>query len=170
MEVFLQRMIRVNKQIRAREVLLIDKDGNNLGKISFQDALQQAYQNGLDLVEVSNKDVPVCRIIDYSKWKFEQAKRQKKKKVGKVETKEIQFRPNIGANDLQHRAKNVDKFLSKGNRVKLVVRFKGREKAHMLETGRDVLDKFLKMVTVPYVVDNTNEDGHSIFMILKVQS
>ena len=163
-------MTRVNKQIRAQEVLLIDKDGNNLGKISFRDALNQAYQDGLDLVEVSNKGVPVCKIIDYSKWKFEQSKRHKKKKVGKIETKEIQFRPNIGKNDLQHRARNVDKFLSKGYRIKLVVRFKGREKAHMLDTGQEVLKKFLEMVTVPYSIDGTNEDGHSVSMMLKVQA
>ena len=164
----MQRMIRVNKQIRAQEVLLIDKDGNNLGKISFRDALNRAYQDGLDLVEVSKKDVPVCKIIDYSKWRFEQTKREKKKKVGKVETKEVQFRPNIGKSDLEHRAKNVNKFLSKGYRVKLVVRFKGREKAHMLSTGKEVLRKFLEMVTESYSVDSINEDGGSISMMLKV--
>lgn len=161
------KKVNINKEIRANKVLLIGEDGKNLGVISLNDALYRAYNLGMDLVEVGNKDnVPVCKIIDYGKWKYEQEKKKKGVQF-KQQTKEINFRPNTGNNDLTYRAKQVDDFLEEGHKVKLTVKFKGREQEHMLDTGRKLLERFLNMISVKFSICSTPSiDGKTISMTL----
>ena len=132
---------RVNGSIRAPKVRCIDPDGNQLGVIDTRDALVKAEDFGLDLVEVQpNADPPVCKILDYGKYKYEAQKRaneaRKKQKI--IEVKEIKFRPNIDEHDYQVKMRNVNKFLSSGDKVKVTLRFRGREMAHQ-ELGANVL-------------------------------
>jgi len=164
----------INQKIRANTVLLIDENGNNIGSISFREALNKAQLAGLDLVEVSSgsKGVPVCRIMDFGKWKYEQSKRARKNKIQhqRQEIKELKFRPTTGDNDLQYRAKQAEQFLERGDKVRLVVRFKGREQEHMFNTGKVLLEKFLNLMTTTYVIDaNPNVEGSSIVMILAAE-
>lgn len=162
----------VNQNIKASVVLLIDENGENFGNVKLNDALSKARSVGLDLVEVSSgKGIPVCRIMDFGKWKYEQTKRDKKNKTHqKQELKELKFRPNISENDLQYRAKQVEQFLMKGNKVKLLVRFKGREQEHMYNTGQSVLQRFLDLVESPFSIDsNARAEGNSIVMIIAKQ-
>ena len=132
---------RVNGSIRAPKVRCIDPDGNQLGVIDTRDALVKAEDFGLDLVEVQpNADPPVCKILDYGKYKYEAQKRaneaRKKQKI--IEVKEIKFRPNIDEHDYQVKMRNVSKFLAAGDKVKVTLRFRGREMAHQ-ELGAKVL-------------------------------
>jgi len=153
-----EKQTRINKNIKAKTVLLIDEEGNNIGHVNFLKALAMATDSGLDLVEVSSgKDVPVCRIMDYGRWRYEQSKRTKKNKnQNKTQgNKEIKFRPNTGENDLIYRAKQLDGFIKEGYRVKLCVRFRGREIEHMYNTGRDLLERFLSFITVGYKMIGT---------------
>lgn len=160
--------ININRSIRASQILLIDEHGENLGKIALQDALKKAREAGLDLVEVNRgKNGSVCRIMDYGKWKYRNTKKAKKNNSHKKTTKEIKFRPNTGDNDLKYRAKQVSKFLESGNKVRLVVRFKGREMAHMYETGKSLLERFLELVEVNYAIyDSAKSDGRTITLML----
>lgn len=159
----------INQNIRSRNVLLIDENGNNLGEVETRVALAKALEVGLDLVEVSagKKGAPVCRIMDYGKWKYEQTKRQKKNVHHRQQTKEVKFRPNTGDNDLAYRARHTDKFLKSGNRVKLIVRFKGREQEHMYKTGKNLLDKFLALLTENFIMHgNAVAAGNSISLTI----
>lgn len=128
---------RINKRIRAKEVRLIDKNGTNLGIKSFFEALNMANNDGLDLVEVNSGKIPVCKILDYGKLKYQESKKEKKKEQ---KTQEIQFRPKIAENDFQTKLNKARKFLKKGSNVHLVVVFRGREAFHK-ETGDVLLDK-----------------------------
>ena len=164
----------VNKNIRASEILLIDERGVNLGRVNFRYALNMAIDSNLDLVEVSSgsNGIPVCRIMDFGKWKYEQSKKIKKSRVNsqKQEIKELKFRPNTGDNDLEYRAKQVDQFLQRGCKVKLNVRFKGREQEHMFVTGKILLEKFLKLISIPYCLESSaNIEGNSITVIISVK-
>jgi len=161
----------VNERIRARVILLITENGDNLGKVSLNEGLSRAEQVKLDLVEVNSdsNEAPICKIMDFGKWKYEQSKREKKKKsqTQKQSVKEIKFRPNIGDNDLKYRAKHADQFLSKKDKVKLIVRFRGREQEHMFNTGKRLLKRFLKLVTHDYEIDgNARVEGCAIVMII----
>ena len=133
------------KVIKAREVLLIDADGNNRGKLPTVSARRLAEKVGLDLVQVGlgESGIPVCRIMDFGKWRFEQSKKKRAQKSSQPVVKEIKLRPNTSDHDLEYRAKRVMEFLGEGNRVKLLVRFRGRERNHMAETGGGMLEKFL---------------------------
>jgi len=159
-----EKQARVNREIKARNVLLIDKDGKNVGNIQLFKALNMASEIGLDLVEVSSgKGTPVCRIMDYGKWRYEQSKRTKKNKSSKQGFKEIKFRPNTGDNDLVYRAKRVDQFITEGYKVKLSVRFKGREIEHMYSTGKDLLERFLALITVNHkMIGSAKTEGRNI--------
>lgn len=159
---------KVNRNIRAPRILLIDEEGKNHGSMSVRDALDRAQGIGLDLVEVSSKGkVPVCKIMDYGKWKYEQDKKKKKNTHHKKQTKEIKFRPNTGNNDLKYRAKQTDKFLNSGNRVKLVVRFRGREQEHIYITGKSLLERFLGLLTAEYnLAGNAKLEDKSISLFL----
>ncbi|MGB4438540.1 MAG: translation initiation factor IF-3 [Sedimentibacter sp.] len=147
--------LQINEQIREKEVRVIDSDGNQLGVISTKEALQIAETKKLDLVNVSPTAVPpVCRIMNYGKYKYAQAKKEKesKKKQKVITIKEIRMTPNIEEHDLAVKAKNASKFLEDGDRVKVVVRFRGRELGHM-EAGRVVLMQFAELTSEYSVID-----------------
>ncbi|MDR2902219.1 MAG: translation initiation factor IF-3 [Lactobacillales bacterium] len=133
--------IRANEQITSPQVRLILPDGENVGVISTREAIRQAYDLGLDLVEISSAgDYPVAKILDAGKYKYEMQKRkhEAKKKQKIVETKEIKFTPNIGENDYLVKMRNAKRFLEEGNKVKFTLRFRGREMAYM-DLGMNVL-------------------------------
>jgi len=134
---------RINEEIRVREVHLIDKDGHNLGNVPIADALAKAQEVGLDLVEISpNATPPVCKLLDYGKYKYQEQKKQaearKKQKV--VEVKEIKFRPMIDDHDYQVKMRSMARFFEEGDKVKVTLRFRGREMAHQ-ELGTKLLDR-----------------------------
>ncbi|MCP4666249.1 MAG: translation initiation factor IF-3, partial [Deltaproteobacteria bacterium] len=126
--------MRVNRRIRARMVRLISAEGEQMGILSLQEALKQAEEGGLDLVEVApNADPPVCRILDYGKFKYQARKKgqETKKKSRASQLKEIKFRPHTDDHDLGFKVKNIKKFLDQRDRVKVTVFFRGREMAFM---------------------------------------
>ena len=134
---------RVNDKIRSPEIRLIGPDGENVGIVSPDRALDMADDAGLDLVEISpNANPPVCKIMDFGKFKYEQQKREsearKKQKV--IEIKEVKFRPNTDTNDYDVKMRNVFKFLDNGDKVKVTLRFRGREMAHQ-NLGRELLER-----------------------------
>lgn len=134
---------RVNEMISVLQVRLIDEDGEMIGVLSRNDALDRAAEAGLDLVEVSpNADPPVCKILDYGKYKYELQKKksEQKKKQKVIEIKEIKLRPNIDDNDYNVKMRNVTRFLNDGDRVKVTLRFRGREMAHQ-DLGLNVLKR-----------------------------
>jgi translation initiation factor IF-3 len=146
---------RTNEMIRVREVRLIDDEGNQLGIAPTQEALRMAKDKDLDLVEVSpNANPPVCKILDFGKYRFEQEKklRESKKNQKVLKLKEIRMQPKIGSGDLDTKAKHVQEFLNEGDKVKITVRFRGRELAHT-ELGFDVLNEVLKRLTSAYNID-----------------
>ena len=146
---------RINEQIRVREVRLIDDLGEQKGIVPTIEALRMAKEKDLDLVEVSpNANPPVCKILDYGKYLFEQEKklRESKKNQKVLKLKEIRMQPKIGPGDLDTKAKHVQEFLEEGNKVKVTIRFRGRELAHT-ELGYDVLNEVLKRLTSAYVVE-----------------
>jgi translation initiation factor IF-3 len=135
---------QINEEIRDREVRLIASDGQQLGIMSSRAALQEAAKEGLDLVKISPKAVPpVCKIMDYGKYRFEQSKREKEARKNQhvVEIKEIRMSPSIDVGDFNTKLRNAQKFLGEGNRVKVTVRFRGREMAHT-DIGKNLLLKF----------------------------
>ncbi|MDD5450206.1 MAG: translation initiation factor IF-3 [Candidatus Omnitrophica bacterium] len=139
------REARVNFRIRVREVRLIDQNGEQVGVVSIQDALRRAEEAGLDLVEVAAQAAPpVCRIMDYSKYKYEQEKKQReaKKKQHTIHIKEIKVKPNIEDHDYKVKVSHLRRFLERGDKIKVTVMFRGRETQHM-ERGRAVLDRFM---------------------------
>ncbi len=124
---------RINRRIRAPEVRVIDPEGEQLGILDLDDALERAEEFGLDLVEVAPQaSPPVCRIMDFGKYKYQQKKRsaESKKKSSRVELKEVKFRPKTDTHDIQTKLRNARKFLEMRNRVKFTVMFRGREMAH----------------------------------------
>jgi len=147
--------LRINEQIRVREIRLIDDEGNQKGIVPTIDALRMARDEDLDLVEVSpNANPPVCKILDFGKYRFEMEKklRDSKKNQKVLKLKEIRMQPKIGPGDLDTKAKHVQEFLDEGNKVKITIRFRGRELAHT-ELGYGVLQEVLKRLTSPYVVE-----------------
>jgi translation initiation factor IF-3 len=164
--------LRLNGEIRVREVRLIDGDGQQRGVVPIGEALDLAQTAGLDLVEVSPKAVPpVCKILDYGKFRFEQEKRLKesKKRQKLVKIKEIRMQPKIEKHDLEFKAKHIQEFLAEGNKVKVTVRFRGRELAHT-ELGRKVLDSLLELIEVDYAVDKEPQmEGRFLSMILNTK-
>ncbi|MCL5776592.1 translation initiation factor IF-3 [Limibaculum sp. FT325] len=135
--------------IRNPEIRLIDHEGNNVGLVSPSRAIEMAQEVGLDLVEISpNATPPVCKIMDFGKFKYEQQKKaaeaRKKQKI--IEIKEVKFRPNIDTHDYEVKMRSVQKFLGEGDKVKITLRFRGREMAHQ-EIGRDLLQKIAEDVT-----------------------
>jgi translation initiation factor IF-3 len=155
--------------IRVREVRLISADGSQAGVVSTDQAMAQARDTGLDLVEVSPMArPPVCKILDYGKFKFEQEKRikesKRKQKLGKL--KEIRMQPKIEIHDLQFKARQVRQFLEEGNKVKVTIRFRGRELAHT-EIGRDVLGRILEMLVESAVLERRPQmEGRFMSMFL----
>lgn len=149
------KTLRINEMIKVREVRLIADDGEQLGVVPTQQALSMAKERELDLVEVSpNASPPVCKLIDYGKYKYETEKKNKesKKKQKQVKLKEIRMQPKIETHDLMFKTKHILEFLEEGNKVKVTIRFRGRELAHT-EIGRDVLLK---------VLANLGEETHTV--------
>ena len=159
----------INEEIREKEIRVIGPDGNPLGIMSSKEALQIAQRENLDLVNISPKAVPpVCKIMNYGKYRFEQAKREKeaKKKQKTVEVKEIRLSPNIEANDLNTKMNSARKFLAKGNKVKVTLRFRGREMAHM-NSSKHILDDIAKELEEVAVVEKAPKvEGRSVSMVL----
>ncbi|MFA5048308.1 MAG: translation initiation factor IF-3 [Patescibacteria group bacterium] len=162
------KVVNVNHGIKATKVLLINEDGLNLGVVTINEALSKAYTSGLDLVEVNNRDnILVCKIIDYGKYKYEQDKIKKKSIQQKQQTKEIKLRPNTGDNDLNYRAKHIDEFIGEGHKVKIIVKFKGREQEHMFDTGKKLLEKFLGKISTKFIIStNATVEGNAIIMVI----
>lgn len=147
--------VNINEAIRHPEVRLIGSDSSQLGIFSAADALEKAYDEGLDLVEVSeNAKPPVCRIMNYDKFRYEQAKKQQeaKKKQTTVETKEIKFRPKTETHDLNFKLKHVRKFLGQKNKVKLTMRFRGREIVYCQTVGLEAMNKIAEALEDDAVV------------------
>lgn len=153
--------LRINRQIRAREVFVIDAEGNQKGIMSVFDAVMLAESAGLDLVEVSpNANPPVCKILDFGKYRYEQEKRLRdaKKNQSVIKMKEIRMQPKIERHDLETKSKFIGDFLAEGNKVKVSIRFRGRELAHT-ELGKVVLDKILAQLTENGVGYNLDRDA-----------
>lgn len=134
---------RVNREIRVPNVRLINEEGEQVGIVDIEDALNSAEEVNLDLVELDgNADPPVCRIMDYGKWKFEQSKKQQaaRKKQKQVQIKEVKFRPGTDEGDYQVKLRNLKRFLEEGDKVKVTLRFRGREMAHQ-ELGLELLER-----------------------------
>ena len=134
---------RANKEITAPEVRLIDASGENVGVVALDDAIERAYEAGMDLVEISpNSDPPVCKITDHGKLKYEAQKKkaEARKKQKTIELKEIKMRPNIGQHDYDVKMLSINRFLEEGDKVKVTMRFRGREMAHQ-EIGMNVLNR-----------------------------
>ena len=159
----------INEQIRDKEIRLIGSDGEQLGIMSAKEALRLAEEADLDLVKIApNAKPPVCKIIDYGKYRYEMARKEKeaKKKQKTVEMKEIRLSPNIDANDLNTKVNAAKKFIAKGNKVKITLRFRGREMAHIAHS-KHVLDDFAKEVEEVAVVEKApKQEGRSISMVL----
>ena len=165
---------RINEMIRVREVRLIDDEGNQLGIVATQEALNMAKDRDLDLVEVSpNANPPVCKILDYGKYRFEQEKklRDAKKNQKVLKLKEIRMQPKIGSGDLDTKAKHVQEFLDEGDKVKVTIRFRGRELAHT-ELGYDVLNEVLKrLVEGSYSIEKPAAmDGRNMSMTISAKA
>ena len=159
----------MNRRIRARQVKVIDADGSMLGILDTRDALAKAEEQELDLVEVDPRaDPPVCKILDYGKFKYEQAKlaRESKKAKTTQELKEVKFRPQIGEHDFAFKVKHARKFVEAGHKVKLVVQFRGRQMAHP-ETGRAILDRVCSELTeIITVIQMANMEGRYMAMMI----
>lgn len=148
--------LRINRQIRAKEVFVLDSDGTQRGVMSVFDAVRLAEDEGLDLVEVSpNANPPVCRVLDFGKYRYEQEKRLRdaKKNQNIIKIKEIRMQPKIEKHDIDTKSKFISDFLQDGNKVKISIRFHGREMAHP-ELGKAALGKILETLTANAVEYN----------------
>ena len=165
----IKQELPINGQIREKEVQLIGANGEKLGIISTREALDKAAEQNLDLVLVAPNSKPVvCKIMNYGKYKFEQAKKEKeaKKKQKTIDIKEVRLSPNIDTNDLKTKVNAARKFLSKGDRVKVTLRFRGREMAHMA-SSKHVLDDFAEHLADVAVVEKAPKiEGRSMTMFL----
>ncbi|HOQ91024.1 MAG TPA: translation initiation factor IF-3 [Candidatus Hydrogenedentes bacterium] len=164
--------VRVNQQIRARQVRVIDENGVQLGIMSPWDALREAEGRGLDLVEVAPMaQPPVCRIMDYGKYRFEQKKRAReaRKHQHQIVIKEIKYRPKIDKHDFETKTNHVREFLQEGNKVRVTIMFRGREMSHP-ELGRDVLRKVVEatadLTTGEYDVESIPLEGRNMAIVL----
>lgn len=159
----------INEQIRDREVRVVSEEGQQMGIMSAKDALKLAKEANLDLVKIApNAKPPVCKIIDYGKYRYEMARKEKeaKKKQKIIEIKEVRLSPNIDTNDLNTKINSARKFLEKGNKVKVTLRFKGREMAHMANT-KHILDDFAAdLADVASVEKPAKLEGRSMSLVL----
>ena len=162
----------INEQIRDKEVRLIGPNGDQLGIMSAKEAMFKAQEAGLDLVKIApNAKPPVCKIIDYGKYKYELTRKEKeaKKKQKTVEIKEVRLSPNIDTNDLNTKVNNAKKFIGKGNKVKVTLRFRGREMAHV-QQSKHILDDFAAMLEDVATVEKPAKlEGRNMSMVLTVK-
>ena len=163
----------INGQIRDKEVRVIAENGDQLGVMPVKEAMKLAQEAELDLVKIAPKaQPPVCKIIDYGKYRYELARKEKeaKKKQKTVEVKEVRISPNIDTNDLNTKVNNAKKFIAKGNKVKVTLRFRGREMAHM-QQSKHILDDFAEMLAEVAVVEKPAKlEGRSMSMVLTEKS
>jgi translation initiation factor IF-3 len=161
--------LRINDRIRAREVRLVDPDGAQLGIKALPEALHLARELDLDLVEVAPMaNPPVCKILDYGKWKYEAAQRDKesRRKATNVQIKEMKYRPKIGGGDFDTKTRKVAHFLDQGHKVKITIMFRGREMAHP-ELGKRILDQIAEQLTPGAKVEAAPKlDGRNMVMVL----
>ena len=159
--------LRINEEIRAKEIRLVG-DGDEQEILSTRDAMERAVSKGLDLVEISpNAAPPVCRIMDYGKYRFEQVKREKEARKNQkiVQIKEVKFRPNIEKHDFETKVKNAEKFLRDGDKVKDTVMFRGREITHP-ELGRTLCDRMVEhLAEVANVEKSAKLEGKNMIII-----
>lgn len=159
----------INEEIRAKEIRVVGPEGDQLGIMTSEAALALAYDKGLDLVMMAAQaDPPVCRIMDYGKYRFDKEKREKeaRKKQQTVELKEVQLSCRIDKHDFETKANHALRFLSAGNKVRVVVKFRGREMSHM-EIGREILDRFAESVSELGTVDKKpSTEGRFMSMII----
>ena len=159
----------INEQIRDKEIRVISEDGEQLGVMSAKEAMKLAKEAGLDLVKIAPAaKPPVCKIIDFGKYRYELARKEKeaKKKQKVIDVKEVRLSPNIEANDLNTNVNAARKFIQKGDKVKVTLRFRGREMAHMA-SSKKILDDFAEMLTDVAVVEKPPKlEGRSIMMFL----
>ena len=161
--------LMINEQIRDKEVRLIGEDGEQLGVVSIEEALRLADEAELDLVKIAPKaEPPVCKIVDYGKYKYEMLRKEKeaKRKQKTVELKEIRLTPVIDSNDLNTKINQAIKFIQKGDRVKVTLKFRGREMAHM-QQSKGILDQFAEATSEVAVIEKpAKTEGRSISMVL----
>lgn len=159
----------INEQIRDKEVRVIAEDGEQLGVMSSREAMKLAEEAGLDLVKIApTAKPPVCKIVDYGKYKYEQTRKEKeaRKKQKIIEIKEIRLSPNIDTNDLNTKMNAARKFISKGDKVKITLRFRGREMAHMANS-KHILDDFAEALSDIAVIEKAPKvEGRSMTMFL----
>ena len=169
MEVSIISELMINEQIRDREIRLIGEDGEQLGIMSARDAMKLAREANLDRVKIApTAKPPVCKIIDYGKYRYEQARKEKeaRKKQKTIEVKEVRLSPNIDTNDLNTKVNQARKFVSSGNKVKVAVRFRGRELAHTA-VGKTILEDFAQKLSDIAVIDKPAKlEGKSMVMFL----
>lgn len=165
----INKEIQINEEIRDKEIRLIDADGTQLGVMSAKDAQKIAYEKKLDLVKIApNANPPVCKILDFGKYRYELQKKEKeaKKKQKIINIKEIRISPSIEEHDMKVKANNAIKFLKDGDKVKVSLRFKGREKDYS-RMGYAVMEKFVDLIQENGVIEKKPEfEGRSIIMIL----
>ena len=170
---YIKQELPINEQIRAKEVQLIGAQGEKVGVVSLDEALDKAADANLDLVLVApNVNPPVCKIMNYGKYKFEQAKKEKeaKKKQKVLEIKEIRVTPNIEKHDFEFKSRNAKKFIEDGNKVKITVRFRGRE-VNNSKAGEAVLNNFIEVLSdVAQVEKEPKLEGRNMFTILAKKS
>ena len=161
--------LMINEQIRDKEVRVIGENGDQLGIMSAKEALKLAQEAELDLVKIApTAKPPVCKIIDYGKYRYEMARKEKeaKKKQKTVDVKEVRLSPNIDTNDLNTKVNSAKKFIQKGDKVKVTLRFRGREMAHM-QSSKHILDDFAEMMKdVASIEKPAKLEGRSISMVL----
>ena len=166
--------INLNDDIRYDQVRLIGADGTQLGVMSSRDALEKAYEEGLDLVEVSgDASPPVCRIMNYDKFRYEQSKKQAeaRKRQTVVEVKEVKFRPKTEEHDLNFKIKNIKKFLANKNKVKITLRFRGREIVYAQSQGVEVLNKIAEAIEEEAtIVQQPTMEGRQMVMFVAPKS
>ena len=161
--------LMINEQIRDKEIRLIGENGEQLGIMSAKEGFKMAKEAELDLVKIApTAKPPVCKIIDYGKYRYELARKEKeaKKKQKTVEIKEVRLSPNIEANDLNTKVNMAKKFIAKGDKVKVTLRFRGREMAHM-QSSKHILDDFAEALADIAVIEKPAKlEGKSIMMVL----
>ena len=161
--------LMINEQIRDKEVRVISETGEQLGVMTSKEAMKLAEEAGVDLIKIApTANPPVCKIMDFGKYRYEQARREKeaKKKQKTIEVKEVRLSPNIDTNDLNTKVNMARKFLSKGDKVKVTLRFRGRELAHV-NTSKAILDEFAELLSDVAVVEKPAKfEGRSMIMFL----
>ncbi len=168
-EVFLIKQdFLINEEIEFSKVQVVNSDGQKIGLMPTEKAIELAEEEGLDLVLVSpNPANPVCKILDYSKYKFEMNKRAKesKKKQKTIEVKEVRISPNIDKHDLEVKAKNASKFIDAGNKVKVTMRFRGRE-LNFIDQGKEIMNNFRDLIIDAQVEKEAKMEGKNLIMFL----